>query len=722
MTTSPTILNTKQQIAVETTEGRVKVVAGAGSGKTLVLVHRYAFLVNELGIDPNNILCMTFTNKAASEMKTRIGRLTDSANVNDFVCTIHGFCVKFLRSEIFRIGFPKGFSVIDETDATVLAKQVMEEYQLDRTKMTAKQFLANVASVKEHKEYVGELMVPQLLGGDKSMQQLASDKTELAANGYEQPFLAFINRQLKSFALDFSDLINFTLYILKHYGEARTTWQDRLNYIMVDEAQDCNDCDWTIVDILSRKYNNLFIVGDPDQCIYEWRGARPKAFVDFYADSEIILNENYRSTPNILDVANSIISHNRVRIKKDLFTEHDEGRIVLHYHGRSDEDEAEWTARQISNMLKEGAQPDDFAILYRAAYLSRPIEQALMREKIKYTMWGGTRFFERKEIKDAIAYLKLLATGDDLSFLRIINYPSRKFGKASLQKLQTIADEHNQSLLTALRMNITTKDFNKAPLRDFLHLLDDADLFRLTHSISDLFDYMLNNSGLIDELRADEDEERLENVMELASAIEFYETEHKDDEDLSLEKYLQDIALYTNADYRKDGAAVKLMTVHQSKGLEFPYVFVSGLTEGIFPNHRAIRERRKTAEEEERRLMYVAVTRAERALFLTESEGFCNAIKGAKYPSRFLTEIGDGLVEVEGDMDPMLLELTKDMVRRLSDETEPKPTVGFAVGDRVTHRVFGVGTIVEAFPERDAYKVEFEKGERNLVGRVLCPC
>lgn len=707
--TTPAILNSKQQIAVETTEGRVKVVAGAGSGKTLVLVHRYAFLVNELGIDPNNILCMTFTNKAASEMKTRIGRLTDSANVNDFVCTIHGFCVKFLRSEIFRMGFPKGFSVIDEPDATVLAKQVMEEYGLDRTKMTAKQFLANVAYVKEHKEYVGDLMVPQLLGGE----------VKAGATGYEQPFLAFIGRQLKSFALDFSDLINFTIYLLNNYDEARSAWQDRLNYIMVDEAQDCNDRDWTIVDILSRKHNNLFIVGDPDQCIYEWRGARPKAFVDFYADHEIILNENYRSTPNILGVANSIISHNRVRIKKDLFTEHPEGRIVLHYHGKSDEDEAEWTATQIASMIKEGARPDDFAILYRAAYLSRPIEQALMREKIKYTMWGGTRFFERKEIKDAIAYMKLLVTGDDLSFIRIINYPSRKFGKASLQKLQAIADIQKQPLLTALRMNIATKDFNKAPLRDFLRLLDDADLFRLTHSISDLFDYMLNHSGLMDELRADEDEERLENVIELASSIEYYETEHKDDEDLSLEKYLQDIALYTNADYRKDGAAVKLMTIHQSKGLEFPYVFVGGLTEGIFPNHRAIRERRKTAEEEERRLMYVAVTRAERMLFLTESEGFSNAIKGAKYPSRFLTEIGDGLVEVEGDMDPTLLELTKDMVRRITDETQPKAIAGFAVGDRVAHRVFGEGTVVEAFPERDAYKVEFEKGQRNLVGRVL---
>lgn len=712
MGTPATILNSKQQIAVETTEGRVKVVAGAGSGKTLVLVHRYAFLVNELGIDPNNILCMTFTNKAASEMKTRIGRLTNSANVNDFVCTIHGFCVKFLRSEIFRIGFPKGFSVIDEADATILAKQVMEEYGLDRTKMTARQFLANIEHVKAHTAYAGELMVAQLLGS----------KTTKAHTEYEQPFLAYIDRQLKVFALDFSDLINMTIYILSNYQEAREQWQDRLNYIMVDEAQDCNDRDWTIVDILSRKYNNLFVVGDPDQCIYEWRGARPKAFVDFYADSEIILNENYRSTPNILNVANSIIAHNRVRIAKDLFTDRPDGRIVIHYHGTSDEDEADWTARQISAMMKEGARPDDFAVLYRASYLSRPVEQALMRAKIKYTIWGGTRFFERKEIKDAIAYMKLLVTGDDLSFARIINYPSRKFGKASMQKLQAIANEQGQPLLTALRMNITAKDFNKAPLRDFLHLLDDADLFRITHSISDLFDYMLKHSGLMDELRADEDEERLENVMELASSIEFYEEEHKDDEDLSLEKYLQDIALYTNADYRKEGAAVKLMTVHQSKGLEFPYVFVGGLTEGIFPNHRAIRERRHTAEEEERRLMYVAVTRAERALFLTESEGYSNAIKGAKYPSRFLTEIGDGLIEVEGDLDPTLLDLTREMIKRLDSENEPKPTTGFAVGDRVQHRVFGVGTIVEASPERDAYKVEFEKGQRNLVGRVLTPC
>lgn len=701
-------LNRQQQQAVETTEGRIKVVAGAGSGKTLVLVHRYAFLVNELGIDPNNILCMTFTNKAASEMKTRIGRLTESANVNDFVCTIHGFCVKFLRAEIFRIGFPKGFNVIDEADSTVLAKQVMEEFALDRTKMTARQFLANVESVKGKTPYAKELMFPKMLGNDGS--------TSVA---YEEPFKAYVGRQLKSFALDFSDLINITIYILENFEEARKEWQDRLNYIMVDEAQDCNDKDWTIIDILARKYNNLFIVGDPDQCIYEWRGARPKAFVEFRADREIILNENYRSTPNILGVANSIIAHNTVRIPKDLFTEHADGRIAVHYHGSSDEDEAAWIARQIATMMKEGATPDDFAILYRASYLSRSIEQALMKEKIKYSIWGGTRFFERKEIKDAIAYLKILAVGDDLSFIRIINYPSRKFGKVSLEKLQAIADKEGYSLLSALRMNIGSKDFNKAPLRNFLSLLDNAELFRLTHSISDLFDYMLNNSGLMEEIRSDEDEERLENLMELAQSIEYYEEEHKDDEDLSLEKYLQDIALYTNADYRRDGATVKLMTVHQSKGLEFPYVFVSGLTEGIFPNHRAIRERRKSAEEEERRLMYVAVTRAESALFLTESEGFSNAIKGAKFPSRFLTEIGDGLIEVKGDLDPTLLELTKDMVKRLNNELSPQTTSGFAVGTRVSHKVFGEGIIMEAFHERDAYKVMFDKGERNLIGRVL---
>lgn len=712
MTLSPTPLNTQQQQAVEATEGRVKVVAGAGSGKTLVLVHRYAFLVNDLGIDPNNILCMTFTNKAASEMKVRIAKLTHQANVNDFVCTIHGFCVKFLRQEIFRIGFPRGFAVIDEADSTILAKQVMEEHGIDRTKMTAKQFLANVESVKSRTPYVKELIVPVSLGND------GQTKTE-----YENTFLDFVNRQTKSFALDFCDLINITIYILENYSEAREKWQDRLNYIMVDEAQDCNDNDWRIIDILSRKHDNLFIVGDPDQCIYEWRGAKPRSFVDFADDEEIILNENYRSTPNILNVANSIIAHNKVRIPKDLFTTHPDGRIVLHYHGKSDEDEAQWIARQIKTMTNEGAQPDNFAILYRSAYLSRPIEQALMKEKIKYCIWGGTRFFERKEIKDAIAYLKLIVTGDDLSLTRVINYPSRKFGKASMQKLQTMANEKGYSLLSALRAAVKKGgEFDRPKLREFVQLLDDAELYNLTHSISDVFDYMMKHSGLMNELRADEDEERLENLMELASSIEYYEEEHKDDEDLSLEKYLQDIALYTNADYRRDGSAVRLMTVHQSKGLEFEFVFVCGLTEGIFPNHRAIRERRKSAEEEERRLMYVAVTRAERALFLTESEGFSNAIKGAKYPSRFLVEIADGLTEVEGDLDPALLDLAKDMVRRLNQETEPESEAAFKVGDKVRHRVFGEGEVIESAPERDAYKVRFAKGERFLVGRVLTLC
>lgn len=708
-------LNDRQQQAVETTEGRIKVVAGAGSGKTLVLVHRYAYLVNDIGIDPNNILCMTFTNKAASEMKTRIARLTDSSNINDLVCTIHGFCVKFLRSEIFRIGFPKGFSVIDESDSTTLAKQVMEEFNLDRTKMTAKQFLANVESVKGNTPYVGDLMVPALLGADGKTSNEGK-----ATTAYEMPFRSYIARQLKSMSIDFSDLINITIYILEHYDEARSEWQQRLNYIMVDEAQDCNTKDWRIINILAKHYGNLFIVGDPDQCIYEWRGAKPREFVDFADDEEIILNENYRSTPNILNIANSIIAHNKVRIPKDLFTRHGDGPIAIHYHGRSDEDEAQWVAKRIGEMIRQGASPEQFAILYRASYLSRSIEQALMKEQIKYAIWGGTRFFERKEIKDAIAYLKLLAMGDDMSFIRIINYPSRKFGKASLQKLQAIADEQGYTLLTALRMNVGSKDFNRKPLKDFIRLLDDAELFRLTHSISDLLDYMLNRSGLIDEVRADEDEERLENIQELASSIELYEEEHKDDEDLSLEKYLQDIALYTNADYRRDGAAVRLMTVHQSKGLEFPYVFVCGLTEGIFPNHRAIRERRKSAEEEERRLMYVAVTRAEKALFLTESEGFSNAIKGAKYPSRFLTEISDGLIEVKGDMDPTLLEITKDMVRRIDNETEAPVEGRFAVGDTVRHKLFGEGKVVEAFADRDAYRVDFgSRGTRNLVGRVL---
>ena len=698
-------LNCKQIEAVETTEGRVKVVAGAGSGKTRVIAYRYAYLVNELGIDSTNILCLTFTNKAAQEMKNRIGKLVASGNLNDFVCTIHGFCVKFLRNEIYRIGFPRNFIILDDEDVKGIAKQVIEETGLSRTETTVKKFLSEIARLKCW--VFCECYVRDLFG-----------VTIKRIEEYPSSFLRFIELQKKSFALDFNDLIFTTLYILEKYNEVRKEWQDKLNYIMVDEAQDCNDQEWKLVELLSKQYNNLCVVGDPDQAIYVWRGANPDVFVHFQADFEIVLAQNYRSTPNILNVANSIIKHNENRIPKELFTVREPSKIVMHYHGKSEKEEGQWIANQILLLEENGAKNDDFAILYRASYLSRFIELEMAQKKIKYTIWGGVRFFERREIKDALAYLRLLAFGDDISFRRIINVPSRKFGKASMEKLQALADLQKETLFECLKKNVSKKEFKNKNLQAFLNLFNRANQYQKECSISDLLDFLLTESGLKESLRMDDDEERLENITELMSSIKYYEQINREDEP-TLENYLQDVALYTNADYRKDTKSVKLMTIHQAKGLEFPYVFVCGLSEGIFPSHRAIRERKKRAEEEERRLMYVATTRAEKALFFTESEGYSSSIGSNKYPSRFLTEIGDGLIEVEGDIGPSLFEGTINLVKQISQEINPIQMSIFCVGDTVVHKVFGEGVVEEVEQERGSYKVKFEKGSRNLVGRVL---
>ena len=686
-------LNTKQKEAVVETEGKVRVTAGAGSGKTRVLTHRYAYLVNELGISSSNILCVTFTNKAANEMKKRIATMVNSGNVNDFVCTIHGFCVKFLRKELFRLGFPLNFSILDEEDTKDLAKQVMEEFNINATQVTVKQFLNGISIFKKNNPYIENYMLPNSANEGK-------DETE-----------RYLQLQLKNFSLDFNDLILFTLYILENFEDAKLYWQEKLNYIMVDEAQDFNGTNWRIIDILSKVYNNLFIVGDPDQAIYEWRGANPNLFINFKPDTDFILDENYRSTPNILDVANSVIKHNKKRIEKNLVTNKEKGNIVVHYHGKNDVEESEWIAEQIMRIKESGYNFSDCSILYRASYLSRSIEQALLKRKIKYVVWGGIRFFERKEIKDALAYLKLVANKDELSLKRIVNVPSRRFGKSSMEKVLTISADQKIGLFDALKIFACNTD-NEA-IKKFVHLVDEAELSLKHYSISDFLDYLLNRSGYMEMLRTDSDEDRLENLEELLNSIKYYEQINRD-EDISIDTYLQDIALYTNADYKNDGPAAKLMTIHQAKGLEFPFVFICGLTEGIFPSHRAIRERKEKALEEERRLMYVAITRAEKGLFLTESEGYNSTTKSDKYPSRFLGEIADNLINVEGDLPLELLEGTKILVSRLDNEINPKPITSLNTGDIVRHKVFGVGKVLKYNEEEDSYKIKFKETIRFL--------
>lgn len=694
-------LNPNQEAAVKATEGKVRVVAGAGSGKTRVLTSRYAYLVERLGIDPANILCMTFTNKAAQEMKNRIRKMVDLGSVNDYICTIHGLCVKILRKEIHRIGYPSNFMICDEDDRKTLMKQVMAELGLTKADVTVAQLLDNADYIKSKRTYI-----EHLLPGAKM-----PDSTQDAA------FYRFLQLQRQNFVLDFHDLIYFTLYLFDKFADVKSHWQSEFDYIQVDEVQDCSGTDWEIINTLSEKNGNLFIVGDPDQSIYEWRGARPGLFVDFTADTDIILDENYRSTPNILEVANSIIKNNVCRVEKQLKTNVPSDTIVVHKHAKNEEEEGAWITKQIKKLMEKGYEPSDFAILYRSLYQSRFIEQALMNEKLPYTIWGGVRFFDRQEIKDCIAYLRLIEYGDDLSFKRIVNVPSRKFGKKKLEALEQTAKAEEIPLLEALRRHHSEKPFKADSITDFVKLLDSTTALKNKMPISELLETVLSKTGLGDMYRKDSDQDRIENINELIGSIRYYEQVNVN-EDVQLVTYLQDIALFTNSDYNKDNKTIKLMTIHQSKGLEFPHVFVAGLTEGIFPSHRTIRERKNEGLEEERRLMYVAITRAEKALFLTESEGFNFSTKSDKYPSRFISEISSDLIRVEGNIDPELLLERDALVNQITLETSGEGDT-FAEGDHVVHEVFGEGVVLSVNENRGSCEVDFGNKTRNIQWEFL---
>ena len=719
-------LNSRQREAVTATEGRVRVIAGAGTGKTKALTYRYAYLVNVLGIDPANILCLTFTNKAAAEMRSRIALMVHSGDYNDFVCTLHGFCVKFLRKEIYRLGFPKSFTILDEDDAKTLAKECMDELGIKRTEKTVRKFLDGIAAEKALNGYIEAYMLPE---------SRISEEMRRPGN-----LVCYASRQMKGWALDFDDLMNFTLFILDRFPDAREHWQEQLNYIMVDEAQDCNTDDWNLIEKLGARHHNIFVVGDPDQCIYEWRGAKPARFVQFASDKDIVLDENYRSTPKILDIANCVIANNKNRIPKDLFTRRSEGPAVIHFHGRTEKEETDWIVARIRTLLDAGASLQDIAVLYRSAWQSRAIEQALLSEQLSYVIWGGIRFFERREIKDTLGYLRLLANpDDDMAFLRVINTPSRKLGRAFLDRLKEDAARDGRSLYPTLLAH--AGEYGKPAAEGFVQLIEKGREAVGKVSVSDLMNRMLEDSGLKRAIREDQDEDRLENIDELLRSVRFYEEAHAEEEP-TLSDWLQDIALYTNADYRKETRVIKLMTIHQAKGLEFPYVFIIGLSEGTFPNMRTIREYKKNGEEEERRLMYVAVTRAEKALFLTESEGFNVSTKMSKYPSRFLAEIKKNMVVVEGTIPEELWRGTRNPVHVLDEENYVPDVLGaamaartaadgfsderaaynspFRIGATVCHAVFGEGTVLSASSDYSTFQVRFADGStRHLRASFL---
>jgi len=687
-------LNEQQLEAVTETEGFVRVIAGAGSGKTKALTQRYAYIVEALGINSSNILCVTFTNKAAQEMRKRVKRLVGENSDLSYITTYHGFCVRVLREDINKIKYPKNFIIMDVEDQKTVLRQVYNELGLTSKVFTFKQVLRYISKQKTSKEY---------------LQYILESKKKETDNKIEKVFIRYLEKQQRNFALDFDDLLNFALYIFLNNPDVLEKWQKRLHYIQVDETQDSSQKQFMLIEMLSQFHKNLFVVGDPDQTIYEWRGAKPEILVDFdkqFIDSKtIIMNQNYRSTPNILSLGNHIIKNNKIRVDKDMFTQNPEGVEVVHFHGENDYEEGLWVANEIKRLVNdENCKYSDFAILYRANHISRSIEQSLIRENIPYSVFGGIRFFERKEIKDVLAYLRLIEFEDDFSFLRVVNTPSRGLGKKFIENVAKTAEKESISLYSALQQNINQKDLSRKGAIDFIELIEKYKKSKADLIISDLVKEIMDESGLSAYYRTDGDTDRLDNIKELQNSIILLETQ--DEEPINLTEYLQEIALYTDMDIEDDrNDRVKLMTIHTSKGLEFPYVFLCGFTEGVLPSAMSIKERRAKAIEEERRLTYVAITRAEKAFYMTESEGFNFSTGLNKYPSRFLFEISDNYFVRKGELSQEIINEAKEQLKL--DASRQLIQKKFDVGDLVNHLIWKQGKVIEVNEEKGEYQIEF---------------
>lgn len=688
-------LNSAQLEAVRSTEGHIRVIAGAGSGKTRALTRRYAYLVEGLGISPSNILCVTFTNKAANEMKSRVRKITGSDEPISLVCTYHGFCVKVLREDINKLYYPRGFTIIDEQDQRTLLREIYTELEITSRVVTFSDCLDYIGGRKDKPSYI-----EHMLSFDELDKKISGCRDLM-----EKIFLCYLRKQKKNYAVDFDDLINFTLYIFLNHREILVKWQDRLHYIQVDEFQDSDTKQYTLVKLLSQGKGNLFVVGDPDQTIYEWRGARPEFIVDFdknFPDVRtIIMDRNYRSTPQILDVGNSIIRNNKLRVDKDMHTKNPEGPLVTHFHGKNETEETAFIVSTIKKLVKNGTDLHDISIMYRANFLSRAIEQALIKENIDYVVYSGIKFFERQEIKTIIAYLKMLVSGDDISFLRTVNFPRRGIGRKKIEFIRQKALEEDCSMYDALKANWRDPVMSGGAGFEYIKLVENARKTMGEKDVSELTRELLEKSGFMEFYRRDGDNNRLDNIAEFMTALIDYEQSRG--EDVELAEYLQDLSLYTDADMGEDSNRVRLMTIHVAKGLEFPYVFIYGMSEDILPNARSLQERKQKALEEERRLAYVAVTRAKDELYLTESEGSLHG--GAfKYPSRFLLEIKENMVVREGKIDPELLDVTR---KRMSGGPSSVNDDVFTVGDKVIHPVWSEGTILKVDGDKGEYTVEF---------------
>lgn len=705
-------LNRSQTEAVTATEGYIRVIAGAGSGKTRALSHRFAFLVNEIGILPGNILCVTFTNKSANEMRQRIHNLTGD-NDTGYINTFHGFCVSVLQEESYAVQYPKSFLVLDNSDIDSMLKIIYEERGLTLRNMTfsSARDMIEIRKLYKEPEYYQDMItmsIDQIY--EKYMQ--ATETSEIIFYGY-------LYQEKKCFGLDYNDLIKFTLYIFENNEEIKQKWQKRLEYIMIDEFQDIDDLQYRLMCVLCGYHKNLFIVGDPDQTIYTWRGANVKYLLDFHRNfpdvQTIMMMENYRSTPEILRAANSLISKNLLRMKKNLIPTLPSGGSVLCCHGENQEKEALWMAEQIKILKEKGVPYKDITILYRAHYLTRSIEQVFLKEEIPYTIYSGVQFFGRMEIKDALSYLRMIAYRDDLSFLRIANVPKRNLGERRMKFIQEYAGENSCSLYEALCRNLDQDIFKGTKAGEFVQLIESFAANYQDRPVSEILSAVLDLSGYERMLRTEGNQERLDNLAELKQSV--YEYETTCGEEAILEHYLAHVALFSNSDAQPEHDKVKLMTVHTSKGLEFPYVFLCGMNEGIFPSRKT-----KTREgmEEERRLAFVAMTRAKKRLYLSEAKGR-NLDGSPRYPSRFILDIDQNLLEYDRKPEEGLIKEAREYIE-LSSRcllTDEAPS-HYPIGQKILHKIFGPGTIVDVDTEKSAYAILFDGMEtpRTISFRV----
>ena len=693
-------LNARQREAATATEGFIRVIAGAGSGKTRALVHRFAFLVNEIGVLPSHILCVTFTNKSANEMRQRIRSLTGD-NDTGYISTFHGFCVSILQEDAHAVAYPESFLVLDNADIDAMLAIVYEERGLSLRDMTfsSARDMIEIRKNHENPDYYQDMIALPLDNLRKKYEQAVKPRDII--------FYGYLYQEKKCFGLDYNDLIIFSLYLFETNADLRRKWQERLEYIMVDEFQDIDDLQYRLMKVLCGYHGNLFIVGDPDQTIYTWRGANVKYLMEFDREfpgtKTILMTENYRSTPEILAVANSLIGKNGHRIKKDLLPILPSGEKPVYTHSKSAAEEALKIAEHIQTLTCDAAvKPGDIAVLYRSHFVSRALEEVFLEKKIPYTLYSGVQFFDRAEIKDALSYLRLLAYRDDLSFSRIVNRPKRNIGRRRMAALRDFANQERCSLLDALTQKAGDDLFRSTGARKFLELIDHFTPLCQDLPISELLASILDESGYEMALRTEGSGDRLDNLAELKQSIYEYETTCGEETDLM--GYLSHIALFANADASTGQNTVKCMTVHAAKGLEFPYVFLCSMEEDVFPSKRVSTPE---AMEEERRLAFVAVTRAEKGLFFSDSEGR-NLDGSFRFPSRFVLDVDRNLLTYSTEPDPGLVRQAQERIARslrMLAAAHPE----FTVGSRVCHAVMGAGTVTEIDREKSAYIIQFDR-------------